>query len=115
MKEHALDFYPAVAEYYEDNTLKKKVVNTLDAQGHLTHMQLFNTEGKLVFEKTVDYDQQGNMTKTREQLQFPGTTETTMEITYQYLKSDAQGNWTERLDNTNGRKTITKREIVYYQ
>lgn len=115
VKEHALDFYPAVAAYYEDNTLKKKVVNTLDARGHLTQMQLFNTEGKLIFEKTVNYDRQGNMTKTREQLQLPGTKQTTMVITYKYLKSDAQGNWTERLDNTNGRKTLTKREIVYYQ
>lgn len=115
VKAHALDFYPAVAEYYEDNTLIKKVVNTVDTQGHLTHMKLFNTEGKLIFEKTVDYDPQGNMTHTREQLQFPGKKDSTTVIRYQYLKADAQGNWTERLDHTNGRKTITKREIVYYK
>ena len=112
VKKYLLGFYGGEMECYIDNKLVKKVINTINEKGHQTSMKVFNN-GKLVYEKKIEYDKNENIIETTDNSYSNGTT-STIKSSFKYTKFDKKNNWIERHDIVDGKTLLTERAIIYY-
>ena len=112
IKKYLLGFYGGEIECYIDNKLVKKVINTINEQGHQTSMKIFNND-KLVYEKKFEYNKNENIIKTTDNSYSNGTT-SVIKSSFKYTKFDKKNNWIERHDIVDGKTLLTERSIIYY-
>jgi hypothetical protein len=112
IKKYLLGFYGGEIECYIDKKLVKKAVNTVNEKGHQKRLKLFSN-GKLIFEKSFDYDKNENMTGSTEN-SYANDTVYSIKYSFIYNEFDKNKNWTKRTDVVNGKYLTTERVLDYY-
>ncbi|MCX8531297.1 hypothetical protein [Chryseobacterium luquanense] len=113
IKKYLLDFYGGEIECYIDNKLVKKVFNTINKKGHQTSLKVFSNDNKILYEKSLEYDDRENLIKTTDN-SYANDTVYSIKSSFIYTKFDKNNNWIERTDKVDGKFLLTERSIVYY-
>lgn len=115
VKKHLFNFYPAEMECYINNKIIKKAINSTNEKGLQTAMKIFDNKNRLIHDRKLEYDKNGNLIKIIDQIKTKNLQDT-IYITsiYKYLKFDKNNNWTVRIDKINDDFFLTERQIEYY-